>query len=76
MDKAEFVRKAPGYYVAGIAHALEGVPFPFTREKLNERVENALASDVLFDVAIRTLSRLGVIEIQTDTFAPTLYRVR
>jgi hypothetical protein len=74
MEKAEFVRKAPGYYVAGIAYALEGVPFPFTREKLNERVENTLGSDILFDVAIRTLSRLGVIEIQTDTFAPTLYR--
>jgi hypothetical protein len=44
MEKAEFVRKAPGYYVAGIAYALEGVPFPFTREKLNERVEIRLAA--------------------------------
>jgi hypothetical protein len=74
MDKAEFVRKAPGYYVAAIAYALEGIPFPLTREKLNDRVGNALGSDVLFDVAIGTLSRLGVIEIQTDVFAPTLYR--
>jgi hypothetical protein len=74
MEKSEFVRKAPGYYVAAIAYALEGVPFPFTREKLHEQVGNGLEDNVLFDVAIRTLSRLGVVDIQTDSFAPTLYR--
>ncbi|UGX93514.1 hypothetical protein G6321_00049330 [Bradyrhizobium barranii subsp. barranii] len=75
MEKAEFIRKAPGYYVAGIGYALEGIlSYPLTREKLNERVGVTLGNDVLFDAAIRTLSRLGVIEVLTDTFAPTLYK--
>ncbi|TMJ03263.1 MAG: hypothetical protein E6G97_08940 [Alphaproteobacteria bacterium] len=76
VDKAEFVRRAPGYYVAAIAYALEGIPFPFTREKLSERLggNSSLGNDIIFDAAIRELRRIGVIEVQSDDFAPTLYQ--
>jgi hypothetical protein len=75
VDKDEFLRRAPGYYAAAVAYALESAFYPYTRERLSERLggEDILRNDYLFDAAIRLLERMTVIVVEKDDFAPSLY---
>jgi hypothetical protein len=72
VNKAEFVQKAPAYYVAAICSELVGSYFPFTQEKLNEHFSGALRSDI-FDEAIRQLESQDLIVVERDPFMAPVY---
>jgi len=68
VDKAEFIEKAPLYYMLAIADSVANVGFAESRESIKKKYGQHFteSSDQVFDEAAKRLTRRDIITIDHD----------